>query len=707
MLFYRKDLFYDAGLAEPKTYADVEKAASTLNKDKMAGIVAATAPADSFTVQTFEWTAQANGCQLVDDAGNVTLNTPACEEAFRFYGDMMRTSSVKGNQDADTTRATYFAGDAAMTIWSSFLLDELAGLRNDAQPTCDQCKDDPKWLAENTGIVTTLQGPSGTAPVAFGEIVSWAVLPEASDKTKDMVSYMMSDGYLEWLGIAPEGKVPTRTGTAENPKEYADGWAKLEAGVDTKELLSANYPPEVLAAVAASPDSFERWGLPQGQGALAGAVAGQFVVPQALAKMINSGASAADAAGAEATEDALSRSRPISAGRGQLFTRRRPCCHCGANSKRRTLTQRDARLGLRLMSPTLMIVVTIVVLPLLWSILLSFQRLRLINVGRASLFEPLTLANYQRVLGSDVLLDQPGRPRSSTRSARSSSPSVSACWPRWRLGIRSGAAPSSGRRSCCPMSRRSWPSPSSGGPCSTRSSASSTQFGQAVLGWDEPIAFLSQATGTWNLFGLEIPVPTALLTTIVFEGWRYFPFAFLFLMARLEACRVSRRRPPWSTAPPRGRRFRHIVFPQLVPIIGLLAVLRTIWTFNEFDDIFLLTGGARRHRRGQRADLQLPHRATQRRSGRGAVGDHVAGAGRDARRLSADPAPEGGEGMTTDIAAPPSTEAARPRSRRPAAAARTRDRRAAPRLRHPALGGDRGLPDRHPGALLLHGCCSA
>ena len=55
---------------------------------------------------------------------------------------------------------------------------------------------------------------------------------------------------------------------------------------------------------------------------------------------------------------------------------------------------------------------------------------------------------------------------------------------------------------------------------------------------------------------------------------------------------MSPRRPPWSTAPHRGRRFRYIVFPQLVPIIGLLAVLRTIWTFNEFDDIFLLTGGA-------------------------------------------------------------------------------------------------------------------
>jgi multiple sugar transport system permease protein len=38
--------------------------------------------------------------------------------------------------------------------------------------------------------------------------------------------------------------------------------------------------------------------------------------------------------------------------------------------------------------------------------------------------------------------------------------------------------------------------------------------------------------------------------------------------------------------------FRHIVLPQLMPVIAVLTVLRFIWTFNEFDDIFLLTGGA-------------------------------------------------------------------------------------------------------------------
>jgi len=33
------------------------------------------------------------------------------------------------------------------------------------------------------------------------------------------------------------------------------------------------------------------------------------------------------------------------------------------------------------------------------------------------------------------------------------------------------------------------------------------------------------------------------------------------------------------------------VLPQLLPTIAVLTVLRFIWTFNNFDDIYLLTGG--------------------------------------------------------------------------------------------------------------------
>lgn len=303
LLFYRTDLFEAAGLDAPTTYDAISTAAKQLKADGMAGIVASTAPADTFTQQTFEHFALANDCQLVDDAGDLTLDSPECEEAFGFYADLIRDGSVAGNQDADTTRATYFSGGAAMIVWSSFLLDELAGLRNDALPTCAECEGDSSFLAANTGVVSAIEGPSGSEPASFGEVVSWTVMDGASDNAQDLVKYMMGDGYTDWLAMAPEGKVPTRSGTSDNPTEFADAWQTLEAGVDTKALLSDVYSADILEAIVESPNSFSRWGIPQGQGALAAAVGGQFIVPQVLSDMINSGQSAAEAA-ARAQEQA-------------------------------------------------------------------------------------------------------------------------------------------------------------------------------------------------------------------------------------------------------------------------------------------------------------------------------------------------------------------------------------------------------------------
>ena len=67
-----------------------------------------------------------------------------------------------------------------MVIWSSFILDEMAGLRNDALPTCAECKDDPAFLAKNSGVVTAIQGPSGSEPATFGEITSWTITADSA-----------------------------------------------------------------------------------------------------------------------------------------------------------------------------------------------------------------------------------------------------------------------------------------------------------------------------------------------------------------------------------------------------------------------------------------------------------------------------------------------------------------------------------------------
>jgi multiple sugar transport system substrate-binding protein len=297
LLLYRKDLLTAAGLPIPRNYADFAAAAKALNKDGVAGFVGATAAGDAFTQQTFEHVALANDCELVDAAGTVTLDSPQCQASFAFYDDLVRTASVPGAQDADTTRATYFAGKAATMIWSSFILDELAGLRADAAPSCPECAADPRFLVDNTGVVTALSGPDSTEPAQFGEIVSWTVVAgAAADPATRFVEFMMNDGYPDWLGFAPEGKIPARTGTAQEPDKFSTLWRTLPAGVDTKKPLADFYPPDVLDGLAGSLDTFRRWGFTQGQGQLVGATLGELPVPQAVAAMTSGEVDAARAA---------------------------------------------------------------------------------------------------------------------------------------------------------------------------------------------------------------------------------------------------------------------------------------------------------------------------------------------------------------------------------------------------------------------------
>jgi multiple sugar transport system substrate-binding protein len=303
LLVYRKDLFEKAGLDTPDTFDKILAAATKLKQPGRNGIVVATKAGDGFTQQTFEYFALANGCQLTDDQGNIQLTSPPCVATFKFYGDLISGGSSKGGQDVDTTRASYFAGRSAMIVWSSFLLDELAGLRKDALPTCPECRADKRFLAENSGIVTAISGPNGSEPTQFGELTNFAIIKDGNtDPAKQFVEFMMSDGYADWLALAPEGKIPTRTGTKDNPKEYSEAWGKLRAGVDEKASLADLYPPEVLEALTKSTDTMSRWGFQQGQGRVVGALAAEQPIPKALAAELD-GELTPDAAAKQAQAD--------------------------------------------------------------------------------------------------------------------------------------------------------------------------------------------------------------------------------------------------------------------------------------------------------------------------------------------------------------------------------------------------------------------
>jgi multiple sugar transport system permease protein len=109
---------------------------------------------------------------------------------------------------------------------------------------------------------------------------------------------------------------------------------------------------------------------------------------------------------------------------------------------------------------------------------------------------------------------------------------------------------------------------------------------------EEGISFLSERFVTFSLLGVDLQFPLALTTVIAFQTWRYFPFAFLFILSRLQAIPD----PLYESADVDGatpyQKFFMITVPQVAGVLGTLFLLRFMWTFNKFDDVFLLTGGA-------------------------------------------------------------------------------------------------------------------
>ncbi|MFW5717951.1 MAG: ABC transporter permease subunit [Spirochaetota bacterium] len=108
----------------------------------------------------------------------------------------------------------------------------------------------------------------------------------------------------------------------------------------------------------------------------------------------------------------------------------------------------------------------------------------------------------------------------------------------------------------------------------------------------DPIPFLSERMYEFTPFGVPVRVPLALTSVISFGAWRYFPFAFLFILSRLQAIDDQLYESADLDGASPFQQFWYITIPQLWSVLSTLFLLRFLWTFNKFDDVFLLTGGA-------------------------------------------------------------------------------------------------------------------
>lgn len=86
--------------------------------------------------------------------------------------------------------------------------------------------------------------------------------------------------------------------------------------------------------------------------------------------------------------------------------------------------------------------------------------------------------------------------------------------------------------------------------------------------------------------------PRTAMATVIFSNiWRGFPFFGVTLLAGLQTIPRELYEAAAVDGANRGRQFLHITIPGLMHVILVTTLLSIIWTFNDFQAVFVLTHG--------------------------------------------------------------------------------------------------------------------
>jgi len=227
MLFYRKDLFEQAGLKPPTTLEELEAAAKKLhNPEKdIYGIVSRGqrgAAVTQFSSYLFEF-----GGDFLKD-GKSVIDTPEAVKAIQYYGRILKDYGPPGvtNMSWPQAQALMASGKVAMWTDASTLLPGLL---------------DPQKskISDKVGLALFPAGPAGFKPF---NVVPWAVSVSAQSKNKDaaweFVKWLSSKDVMKKAQLA--GNTTARNSIWSDPEITA----KLQPGLaDIAKKTAATATP--------------------------------------------------------------------------------------------------------------------------------------------------------------------------------------------------------------------------------------------------------------------------------------------------------------------------------------------------------------------------------------------------------------------------------------------------------------------------------
>jgi multiple sugar transport system substrate-binding protein len=272
-IWYRSDVFEEAGLNAPVSWDDILAACEALPGagNLLYAVTLGTDPGQNYPHQVFEQVAMSNNAWPFDEAGNVTMNTPEMIEALEFYTSL-QACALPGPQYWRGAREAYELDQSGMLFYSTYIMDDLvdgSGLEDGGNveiPVED--------LAAKTGFASEMAGPNGSA--SYGQLVTLGIPKGADPAAQDVVAFFMTDqNYQDVLALAPFGKVPTL-------KSAVDGWSGLSPYFE-------NYSDETMDQIANGYETMQRWlfrpDYDATQRAVVGDIEGRLLIPQAISNI--------------------------------------------------------------------------------------------------------------------------------------------------------------------------------------------------------------------------------------------------------------------------------------------------------------------------------------------------------------------------------------------------------------------------------------
>jgi len=272
-IWYRTDMFEQAGLDAPLSWDDINAACDALpgTGNLLYALTLGTDPGQNYPHQVFEQVAMSNNAWPFDKDGNVTFDTPEMIEALKFYTDLQRCAPP-GPQFWRGAREAYELDQAGMLFYSTYIMDDLVDGSGTAEGgTIEIPVED---LPGKTGFASMMEGPNGSA--SYGQLVTLAIPKGAAPEAQQVAAFFLADqNYQDVLALAPFGKVPVL-------KSAVEGWSGLSP-------YFANYSEDTLGQIANGYETMQRWlfrpDYDTTQRAVIGDIEGRLLIPQVISNI--------------------------------------------------------------------------------------------------------------------------------------------------------------------------------------------------------------------------------------------------------------------------------------------------------------------------------------------------------------------------------------------------------------------------------------